>query len=217
MTADYRVSNRLLTFAALLAAALCCTAVRAGETLPPGGETRQDRGPAGQRHAVYSLPVRPGGADRRPRQRRTARCNANGPDRKAGKPQGQSDRAGAARRPTATASSSSASPARRLSIPVKVTGQKEKYEVSFVRDVMPTLSRMGCNAGTCHGSAERQERLQTVAARLRSRPRPPLADRRPGGPPLQPRRSRRQPDAAQAVRRRAARRRRPVPARRSAI
>ncbi|HZY89436.1 MAG TPA: DUF1549 domain-containing protein [Gemmataceae bacterium] len=39
-----------------------------------------------------------------------------------------------------------------VSVPVKVTGQKEKYEVSFVRDVMPTLSRMGCNAGTCHGA-----------------------------------------------------------------
>src|SRR5262249_29893317 len=37
---------------------------------------------------------------------------------------------------------------------VKVTGQKEPYKVSFVRDVMPTMSRMGCNAGTCHGSAE---------------------------------------------------------------
>ena len=41
-----------------------------------------------------------------------------------------------------------------VSVPVKVSGQKEKYEVSFVRDVMPTLSRVGCNAGTCHGSAE---------------------------------------------------------------
>ncbi len=40
------------------------------------------------------------------------------------------------------------------SIPVKVQGQKARYEVSFVRDVMPTLSRMGCNAGTCHGAAE---------------------------------------------------------------
>ncbi len=38
-------------------------------------------------------------------------------------------------------------------IPVKVTGQKDKYEVSFIRDVMPTMSRVGCNAGTCHGSA----------------------------------------------------------------
>jgi hypothetical protein len=41
-----------------------------------------------------------------------------------------------------------------VEIPVKVTGQKEKYPVSFVRDVMPTMSRMGCNAGTCHGAAE---------------------------------------------------------------
>src|SRR5262249_28226507 len=39
-----------------------------------------------------------------------------------------------------------------IKVPVQVSGQKTKYEVSFVRDVMPTLSRMGCNAGTCHGS-----------------------------------------------------------------
>jgi hypothetical protein len=39
-------------------------------------------------------------------------------------------------------------------VSVKVTGQKEKYAVSFVRDVMPTLSKVGCNAGTCHGAAE---------------------------------------------------------------
>jgi hypothetical protein len=39
-------------------------------------------------------------------------------------------------------------------VPLQVTGQKEKYPVSFVRDVMPVLSRVGCNAGTCHGSAE---------------------------------------------------------------
>jgi hypothetical protein len=38
------------------------------------------------------------------------------------------------------------------SVPVKVSGQKQPYEVSFVRDVMPILSRMGCNAGTCHGA-----------------------------------------------------------------
>ncbi len=35
---------------------------------------------------------------------------------------------------------------------VKVSGQKEKYRVSFVKDVMPTLSKMSCNAGTCHGA-----------------------------------------------------------------
>jgi hypothetical protein len=39
-------------------------------------------------------------------------------------------------------------------VPVKVNGQKEKVEVSFVRDVMPTLSKLGCNAGTCHGAAK---------------------------------------------------------------
>jgi hypothetical protein len=39
-------------------------------------------------------------------------------------------------------------------VPVEVKGQKAKHEVSFVRDVMPTLSRMGCNAGTCHGAAK---------------------------------------------------------------
>jgi hypothetical protein len=38
-------------------------------------------------------------------------------------------------------------------VPVKVSGQKAQYEVSFVRDVMPVISRMGCNAGTCHGAA----------------------------------------------------------------
>lgn len=39
-------------------------------------------------------------------------------------------------------------------IPVQVTGQKTTPEVSFVRDVMPTLSKLGCNAGTCHGAAQ---------------------------------------------------------------
>ncbi len=41
-----------------------------------------------------------------------------------------------------------------LTLPVAVKGQKENYKVSFVRDVMPTLSRAGCNAGTCHGAAK---------------------------------------------------------------
>jgi hypothetical protein len=39
-----------------------------------------------------------------------------------------------------------------LDVPIQVSGQKDQYTVSFVRDVMPTLSRMGCNAGTCHGA-----------------------------------------------------------------
>jgi hypothetical protein len=41
-----------------------------------------------------------------------------------------------------------------VTVPVKISGQKDKYTVSFVRDVMPTMSKMGCNAGTCHGSAQ---------------------------------------------------------------
>jgi hypothetical protein len=41
-----------------------------------------------------------------------------------------------------------------VTVPFQVTGQKEKYTASFVRDVMPTLSRMGCNAGTCHGAQQ---------------------------------------------------------------
>jgi hypothetical protein len=41
-----------------------------------------------------------------------------------------------------------------IAIPVKVGGQREKFPVSFVRDVMPVMSKIGCNAGTCHGAAK---------------------------------------------------------------
>jgi hypothetical protein len=41
-----------------------------------------------------------------------------------------------------------------LAIPVTVAGLDKKYPVSFVRDVMPVLSKVGCNAGTCHGAAK---------------------------------------------------------------
>ena len=58
-------------------------------------------------------------------------------------------------------------------IPVKVSGQKAAVEVSFVRDVMPTLSRMGCNAGTCHGSAQGKNGFQ-----LSLRGYDPLVDHR---------------------------------------
>ncbi len=40
-----------------------------------------------------------------------------------------------------------------ISVPVKITGQQQELAVDYVRDVMPTMSKMGCNAGTCHGSA----------------------------------------------------------------
>ncbi|HEX3725661.1 MAG TPA: DUF1549 and DUF1553 domain-containing protein [Pirellulales bacterium] len=39
-----------------------------------------------------------------------------------------------------------------VSVPLKVSGQKADFTVSFVRDVMPAMSKLGCNAGTCHGS-----------------------------------------------------------------
>jgi len=47
-----------------------------------------------------------------------------------------------------------------VAIPVQVSGQKHSYEVSFVRDVMPTLSKLGCNAGTCHGAAKGKNGFQ---------------------------------------------------------
>jgi WD40 repeat protein len=34
------------------------------------------------------------------------------------------------------------------------TNAAKSQKVSFVQDVMPTLSKLGCNAGTCHGSAQ---------------------------------------------------------------
>jgi hypothetical protein len=41
-----------------------------------------------------------------------------------------------------------------VAVPVTVSGQKAAPPVSFVRDVMPVLSKVGCNAGTCHGAAK---------------------------------------------------------------
>ena len=39
-----------------------------------------------------------------------------------------------------------------LAVPITVTGQKDAYKVGFVHDIMPLMSRIGCNAGTCHGA-----------------------------------------------------------------
>ncbi len=39
-------------------------------------------------------------------------------------------------------------------LPVTVLGVHEAPKVDFVRDVAPVLSRVGCNSGTCHGSAQ---------------------------------------------------------------
>ncbi len=40
-----------------------------------------------------------------------------------------------------------------VKVPVSGTGFKDDKPVSFVTDVQPALSKLGCNAGTCHGSA----------------------------------------------------------------
>ena len=39
-------------------------------------------------------------------------------------------------------------------IPVEVTGVVENPAVDFIRDVNPVMTRMGCNAGTCHGAKD---------------------------------------------------------------
>ncbi len=41
-----------------------------------------------------------------------------------------------------------------VEIPVIVLGLHSAPKVDFVHDVAPVLSRLGCNAGTCHGSAQ---------------------------------------------------------------
>ncbi|MFO0981360.1 MAG: DUF1553 domain-containing protein [Planctomycetota bacterium] len=41
-----------------------------------------------------------------------------------------------------------------VAIPVRVDGVSSDYAPSFVNDVLPLLTRLGCNAGTCHGSAK---------------------------------------------------------------
>lgn len=37
-------------------------------------------------------------------------------------------------------------------VPVKVAGMTAEFHPSFVRHVMPQMSKLGCNAGTCHGA-----------------------------------------------------------------
>ncbi len=41
-----------------------------------------------------------------------------------------------------------------VTVPVEVSGIDQTYHPSFVRDVQPVLSRLGCNQGTCHGSKD---------------------------------------------------------------
>ncbi len=39
-------------------------------------------------------------------------------------------------------------------VPLAVSGMLDRARVDFVHDVNPVLSRLGCNQGTCHGSAQ---------------------------------------------------------------
>ena len=41
-----------------------------------------------------------------------------------------------------------------VAVPVAVTDSGADHPVSFIRDVAPIISKAGCNAGTCHGSAK---------------------------------------------------------------
>src|SRR5690606_36350433 len=40
------------------------------------------------------------------------------------------------------------------SIRATVSGLNEQNPISFIRDVNPVLTRLGCNQGTCHGSKD---------------------------------------------------------------
>jgi hypothetical protein len=41
-----------------------------------------------------------------------------------------------------------------VKVPVEVSGASADFRVNYIRDVMPAVSKMGCNAGTCHGSKD---------------------------------------------------------------
>ena len=40
----------------------------------------------------------------------------------------------------------------KVEVPLTVRGTKDAFHPSYVRDVNPVLGKLGCNAGTCHGS-----------------------------------------------------------------
>jgi len=43
---------------------------------------------------------------------------------------------------------------RTASVPVEVSGMNVAFHPNYIRDIMPIVAKMGCNAGTCHGSKE---------------------------------------------------------------
>ena len=137
--------------AALVAAALCYTSAHAGETLPPGAKlVKIEAQPANVTLTTpyqYAQVVLTGVLDTGERLDVTRMAQVEEPACLKVSPT-------VLVRPTADGDGALKFTLAGLTatIPVKATGQKDKYEVSFVRDVMPTLSRMGCNAGTCHGA-----------------------------------------------------------------
>ena len=146
--------RRMLTAALALAATLCCTAARADEEpekLPPGARLvkieAQPAVVALSNPYQYAQVVLTGVLDTGERVDVTRMVQVE-------KPANVKISPTALVRPTADGDGvlRFSLAGQTATVPVKVTGQKDRYEVSFIRDVMPTMSRMGCNAGTCHGS-----------------------------------------------------------------
>ena len=146
--------KRTLTAALALAATFCCTAARADETpekLPPGAKlVKIEAQPADvvlTNPYQYAQIVLTGVLDTGERVDVTRMVQVE-------KPANVKISPTALVRPTADGDGvlKFSLAGQTAAIPVKVTGQKDRYEVSFIRDVMPTMSRVGCNAGTCHGS-----------------------------------------------------------------
>ena len=42
-------------------------------------------------------------------------------------------------------------------LPVTIAGTAGTFKADYIRDVMPVVSKMGCNAGTCHGAKDGKE------------------------------------------------------------
>ncbi len=53
-------------------------------------------------------------------------------------------------------------------VPAKVSGFK-KATTNFARDIIPILSKTGCNQGACHASQYGKRRIQALVVWLRSR------------------------------------------------
>ena len=120
-------------------------------------------------------------------------------------------------RPTAKGKSRFQLGGQSVAVPLKISGQKADYKASFVRDVMPAMSKMGCNAGTCHGSLNGKNGFK-----LSLRGYDPLFDHRALTDDIAGRRINRarpgpEPDAAQAGGRDSARGRRGDPAGRALL